>query len=204
MMVSPYLFGYLMEACRRFSDSRSLLFYFLAGPSILNANRHTYPPPSSHCSKRYNPSIPFEYSFVNEEFGRKFSAENQAGKLAGIFAVLAVFISCMGLLGLSMFMAERRTKEIGIRKVLGASVTNLWLMLSKEFIGLVLLACVIASPLAFWIMKSWLQNYEYRIHIGWWVFAGAGSLVILLALLTVSTQTIKAAGINPVKNLRAE
>lgn len=153
---------------------------------------------------KYNPSLPFEYSFVNEEFGRKFSAENQAGKLAGLFAVLAILISCMGLFGLSMFMAERRTKEIGIRKVLGASIANLWVLLSKEFLWLVGIACLIASPLAFWLMKGWLEHYEYRISISWWIFAVTGAVAVVLALLTVSTQTIRAAGVNPVKSLKAE
>lgn len=153
---------------------------------------------------KYNPSLPFEYSFVNEEFGQKFSAENQAGKLAGLFAVLAILISCMGLFGLSMFMAERRTKEIGIRKVLGASIANLWVLLSKEFLWLVGIACLIASPLAFWLMKGWLEHYEYRIGISWWVFAVTGAVAVVLALLTVSTQTIRAAGVNPVKSLKAE
>lgn len=153
---------------------------------------------------KYNPSLPFEYSFVNEEFGSKFSAENQAGKLAGLFAVLAIVISCMGLFGLSMFMAERRTKEIGIRKVLGASIANLWVLLSKEFLWLVGIACLIASPLAFWLMKGWLDHYEYRIGISWWIFAVTGAVAVVLALLTVSTQTIRAAGVNPVKSLKAE
>jgi putative ABC transport system permease protein len=153
---------------------------------------------------KYNPSFPFEYSFVDEEFGKKFTTENQVGKLAGIFAGLAIFISCLGLFGLAMFMAERRTKEIGIRKVLGASVGSLWVLLSKEFVWLVLLGCLIASPLAFWFMKDWLQKYDYRIEISWWVFAIAGMLAIVIALITVSTQAIKAAIANPVKSLRTE
>lgn len=153
---------------------------------------------------KYNPSLPFEYRFADEDFGKKFDAENQAGKLAGIFAVLAIVISCMGLFGLSMFMAERRTKEIGIRKVLGASLVNLWVLLSKEFIWLIGIACLIASPLAFWLMKGWLNRYEYRIGINWWIFAAAGLIATLLALLTVSAQTVKAANVNPVKSLKAE
>ena len=153
---------------------------------------------------KYNPSLPFEYSFVDEVFGKKFTTENQVGKLAGIFAGLAIFISCMGLFGLAMFMAERRTKEIGVRKVLGASVANLWMLLSKEFVWLVLIGCSIASPLAFWLMKDWLQKYDYRIDISWWVFAIAGLLAFAIALLTVSTQAIKAAIANPVKSLRTE
>jgi ABC-type antimicrobial peptide transport system permease subunit len=154
--------------------------------------------------EKYNPSLPFEYSFVDEEFSKKFTAENQVAKLAGIFAGLTILISCMGLFGLAMFMAERRTKEIGIRKVLGASVTDLWTLLSKEFVWLVFIACLIASPLAYWLMHGWLDNYEYRIDISWWVFAIASTVAIIIALLTVSTQAIKAAVSNPVKSLRTE
>ncbi|MDN5287894.1 MAG: transporter permease [Mucilaginibacter sp.] len=154
--------------------------------------------------ERYNPSLPFEYSFADEDFAKKFATENQVAKLAGIFAGLAIFISCLGLFGLAMFMAERRSKEISIRKVLGASVTNLWLLLSKEFVWLVLIACLIASPLAFWLMHGWLQNYEYRIAIHWWIFAIAGLLAVIVALITVSTQAIKAAVANPAKRLKAE
>ncbi|SFE51723.1 ABC-type antimicrobial peptide transport system, permease component [Chitinophaga sp. CF118] len=153
---------------------------------------------------KYNPSSPFEYNFVDDEFSKKFTIENQVGKLAGIFAGLAIFISCLGLFGLAMFMAESRTKEIGIRKVLGASVASIWALLSKEFVWLVLLACLFASPIAFWLMKDWLQKYEYRIDIGWWIFAVAGMLAIIIALLTVSMQAIKAAIANPVKSLRSE
>jgi len=153
---------------------------------------------------KYNPTFPFEYSFVDEEFGKKFTTENQVGRLAGIFAGLAIFISCLGLFGLAIFMAERRTKEIGIRKVLGASIINLWALLSKEFVLLVMLGCLIASPLAFLLTKNWLQKYEYRIDISWWVFIIAGLLALVIALLTVSTQAIKAAVANPVKSLRTE
>jgi len=154
--------------------------------------------------ERHNPSLPFEYSFVDEEFQKKFTTENQVAKLAGIFAGLAIFISCLGLFGLAAFMAERRIKEIGIRKVLGASVANLWALLSKEFVLLVLMACVIAAPLAFWLMKNWLQKYDYRIDISWFVFVIAGLVALVIALLTVSTQAIKAAISNPVKSLRTE
>jgi putative ABC transport system permease protein len=154
--------------------------------------------------EKYNPALPFEFRFVDEEFNKKFTTENQVGKLAGIFAGLAILISCMGLFGLAMFMAERRTKEIGIRKVLGASIANLWILLSREFVWLVIIACVIASPLAYWLMHSWLQKYDYRIDINWSVFAIAGFVAIAIELLTVSTQEIKAAISNPVKSLRTE
>jgi ABC-type antimicrobial peptide transport system permease subunit len=154
--------------------------------------------------EKYNPSLPFEYSFVDKEFGKKFTIENQVGKLAGILAGLAIFISCLGLFGLAIFMAERRTKEIGIRKVLGASAANIWGLLSKEFVWLVMLGSWIASPLAFWLMKSWLQKYEYRVDMNWWIFVGAGVLAVVIALITVSSQAIKAAVANPVKSLKTE
>lgn len=154
--------------------------------------------------EKYNPSLPFEYKFVDEEFQKKFTAEDQVAKLAGIFAGLAIFISCLGLFGLAAFMAERRIKEIGIRKVLGASIANLWILLSKEFVLLVLVAFMIASPLAFWLMKGWLEKYDYRIVISAWVFATAGILAVIIALFTVSFQAIKAAIANPVKSLRTE
>jgi putative ABC transport system permease protein len=154
--------------------------------------------------EKYNPSLPFEYRFVDEDFGNKFTNENRVGRLSGIFAVLAIFISCLGLFGLAAFMAERRVKEIGIRKVLGASVTNLWMLLSREFVLLVLLACVIASPLAFWLMDGWLQKYDYRINISAWIFILTGILAIVIALVTVSAQAIKAALANPVTSLRTE
>lgn len=155
-------------------------------------------------TEKYNPALPFEYQFADEEFATKFSIENQVGKLAGILAALAIFISCLGLFGLAAFMAERRTREIGIRKVLGASVANLWMLQSKEFVLLVILAGVIASPLAFWLMHDWLQKYDYRITIEGWVFALAGSVAVMIALFTVSTQAVKAALANPVKSLRTE
>ena len=154
--------------------------------------------------EKYNPALPFDYSFVDEDFQKKFTTENQVSKLAGIFAGLAIFISCLGLFGLAAFMAERRVKEIGIRKVLGASVANLWMLLSKEFVLLVSIAALIASPLAFWLMKDWLQKYDYRIDISVWVFVTAGVAALVIALMTVSSQAIKAAIANPVKSLRTE
>src|SRR4030095_10223289 len=154
--------------------------------------------------EKYNPAYPFNYSFVDEEFQKKFTTENQVAKLAGIFAGLAIFISCLGLFGLAAFMAERRIKEIGIRKVLGASVASIWVLLSKEFVLLVLFAAVIASPLAFWLMNDLLQKYDYRIDISVWVFVSAGIAALVIALVTVSAQAIRAAVANPVKSLRTE
>ncbi|MCF8243880.1 MAG: ABC transporter permease [Saprospiraceae bacterium] len=154
--------------------------------------------------KTHNPSYPFNYTFVDEFHSRKFASEELIGKLAGLFAGLAIFISCLGLFGLSAYMAERRTKEIGIRKVLGATTTNLWAMLSKEFVVLVLVSCFIAVPLAAYFLKDWLDKFEYRIGLNWWVFAIAGLAALAISLLTVSFQSIKAALANPVKSLRSE
>ena len=154
--------------------------------------------------KKYNPASPFEYKFIDEEYARKFSDEEQTGSLATIFSVLAVFISCLGLFGLASFVAEQRTKEIGIRKVLGASVFNLWNLMSKEFILLIGLSFIIATPIAYYFMHNWLQNYQYHTKIQWWFFAAAGAGTLLITLLTVSFQAIKAAIANPVKSLRME
>ncbi|MHA4807126.1 ABC transporter permease [Flavitalea flava] len=153
---------------------------------------------------KYNPSLPFEYHFADEDFDKKFTTEKQVGKLAGIFAGMAIFISSLGLFGLAMFMAERRNKEIGIRKVLGASIANLVMLLSKEFVLLVGVSCLIASPLAYWLMKGWLDKYDYRIDFSWSVFVLAGLGAVAIALVTVSSQAIKAAIANPVKSLRSE
>jgi putative ABC transport system permease protein len=153
---------------------------------------------------KFNPSHPFEYHFVDEEFDKKFTTENQVAKLAGIFACLAIFISCLGLFGLSIFMAERRSKEVTIRKILGATAANLWLLLSGDFMWLVAIACVIACPLSFWLMSDWLELYEYRIDIQWWVLPVAGIIALLIALATVSFQAIKATYINPSQSLRSE
>ncbi len=154
--------------------------------------------------KKYNPESPFDFSFVDQTYERKFSTEERIGDLTSLFAMLAVFISCLGLFGLASFVAEQRTKEIGIRKVLGASVANLWQLLSKEFVVLVIISCLIAIPIAYYLLHAWLQNYEYRADMSWWIFASAGTLVLLIALLTVSFQSIKAALANPVDSLRNE
>jgi ABC-type antimicrobial peptide transport system permease subunit len=154
--------------------------------------------------KRYTPGVPFSYKFVDEQFEGKFKVEERIGKLALYFAVLAIFISCLGLFGMASFVAEQRTKEIGIRKVLGASVGNVWRLLSSEFLGLVLISCIIATPIAWYYLKNWLINYDYRISIGWEAFAMAASVALIITLLTVSFQAIKAAIANPVKSLRSE
>lgn len=154
--------------------------------------------------KKYNPSGSFDYSFVNLEYGKKFSEVERIGKIASFFATLAILISCLGLFGMASFVAEQRTKEIGVRKVLGASVLNVWGLLSKEFIVLVFIAFIIASPVAYYYMHGWLQGYEYRTDLSWWIFAVAGLGAFALTLITVSFQAIKAALANPVKSLRSE
>jgi putative ABC transport system permease protein len=153
---------------------------------------------------RIVPSAFFDYKFVDEEYATKFSQEQRVGKLAGIFAVLAIFISCLGLFGLSSFVAERRTKEIGIRKVMGAGVSTIWQMLSKDFVLLVSLSCLIAVPCGYYLMNSWLQKYEYHAEISWWLLISTCIGAVAITILTVSYQSIKAAMMNPVKSLRSE
>ncbi len=154
--------------------------------------------------KTNNPGYPFEYKFLDEEFNKLFSTETLIGNLAGIFSVLAIFISCLGLFGLAAYTAERRRKEIGIRKVLGASAQGLAGLLSKEFLKLVALSCIIAFPVSWWAMQNWLQDYQYRTTIHWWIFAMAGISSLAIALITVSFQAIKAAIANPITSLRSE
>jgi putative ABC transport system permease protein len=154
--------------------------------------------------KKYNAGNPFEFKFVDEEYAKKFSNETRIGNLATFFTILAIFISCLGLFGLASFVTEQRTKEIGVRKVLGASVFNLWRLLSKEFVLLVTIALFISIPLAWYAMNSWLQDYQYRIEISWGIFAVAGLGALLITLLTVSFQAIKAALMKPVKSLKNE
>ncbi len=153
---------------------------------------------------KYNPAFPFMYQFVDEEYNHKFNLELLVGKLAGVFAGLAIFISCLGLFGLAAYVAEQRTKEIGVRKVLGASVAQVWLLLSRDFILLVVVSCLVASPIALYFLKNWLQKYDYRITIGPGVFVLSAAAAILITLITISFQAIKAAIANPVKSLRSE
>ena len=148
--------------------------------------------------------MPFSYQFLDEGFDEMYRAEQRVGKIALIFAVLAIFIACLGLFGLATFVAEQRTKEIGIRKILGASIQGIITLLSKDFLKLVIIAFAIAVPLAWYFMAKWLEDFAYRITIGWWVFAAAGLLAFVIALATISFQAIKAALTNPVKNLRTE
>jgi putative ABC transport system permease protein len=154
--------------------------------------------------KRNNPAFPVEFEFVDESFNNLFKSEMLIGKLSRVFAVLAIIISCLGLFGLAAYTAERRTKEIGIRKVLGASVPGITRLLSKDFIQLVGISTLVAFPLAWWAMHNWLQDFAYRINISWWVFVAAGVLALFIALFTISFQSIRAAVANPVKSLRTE
>jgi len=154
--------------------------------------------------RKHDPATVFEFHFVDTDFANKFEDEERIGKLATCFAVLAIFISCLGLFGLASFVAEQRTKEIGIRKVLGASVTNVWQLLSKQFVILVLISLVIALPVGWYLTSNWLENYKYRADLPWWIFASAGFGALVITLLTVSFQAVKAAVSNPVKSLRTE
>lgn len=154
--------------------------------------------------KKENPGYPFEYRFVDDQFNDMFSGEMLIGKLSGVFTALAIAISCLGLFGLAAFTAERRIKEIGIRKVLGASVFRISGTLSGEFLRLVFISCLISFPLAWWAMHNWLQNYAYHIDMSWWIFFIAGFMAILIALITISFQAIKAAIANPIKALRTD
>jgi ABC-type antimicrobial peptide transport system permease subunit len=154
--------------------------------------------------KKYNPDYPFEYHFVDEDYARKFEDTQRTSMLIGLFAGLTIFISCLGLFALSAYMVERRVKEIGVRKVLGASVVRITMLLSKEFLLLVVVSLLVASPIAWYVMQRWLDGYSYRIRLEWWIFVAAALVSLLVALLTISFQTIKAAVANPAKSLRTE
>ncbi len=177
------------------------------GRIAMRINTQNIPALISEVEKKWNSMSPgqlFSYSFLDADFNKIYNAEQRTGKLFITFAIFAIFIACLGLFGLVTYAAEQRIKEIGVRKVLGASVGEIVAMISKDFIKLVLIAFVIAFPVAWWIMNKWLQSFAYRINISWWVFALAGLLTIAIALITVSFQAIKAAIANPVKSLRTE
>jgi ABC-type antimicrobial peptide transport system permease subunit len=186
------------------------IFYISNGPGILNIRINPAVSASTALSnieavsKKYAPGDPFDYQFVDEAYAKKFGDEERIGKLASFFAVLAVFISCLGLFGMASFMAEQRFKEIGVRKVLGATVFNLWQLLSKDFVVLIIISLLIAIPISYYFMHQWLIGYPYRTEITWWIFAGTAIGTILITLFTVSFQSIKAALANPVKSLKAE
>lgn len=169
-----------------------------------NANTHDAIQKITKIFDTYNPAYPYIYQFVDDEYNHKFNLEMLVGKLAGIFAGLAIFISCLGLFGLAAYVAEQRTKEIGIRKVLGASIAQVWILLSRDFILLVMISCVIASPIALYFLQHWLQKYDYRITIGPGVFVLSAIMAFIITIITISFQAIKAALTNPVKSLRSE
>ena len=188
------------------------LFFYLYDYSHQNVILRLNPGASASASiasiaatfKKYAPAQPFEYFFADTEYGKKFGDEQRLGKLAGCFAVLAIFISCLGLFGMASFVAEQRTQEIGVRKVLGATVGNIWRLLSTEFVRLVCLSLLMAIPLSWYAMHQWLQNYHYRAALSWWIFAVVGAGALAITLLTVSYQAIKAALANPVRSLRSD
>jgi putative ABC transport system permease protein len=154
--------------------------------------------------KKTIPGVPFGYSFMDQDLQSLYAEENTLKKISNSFTVLAILISCLGLFGLAMFTAQQRIKEIGVRKVLGASVTGIVSMLSKDFLKLVFISIVVGSPIAWWLMDKWLQDFAYKIPISWWIFVLAGIVALVIALITVSFQAIKAAVANPVKSLRTE
>ena len=186
-----------------------LISFYSQGPAymIVDTKPGNYPQLISEIGmiwKKMMPTAPFEYSFLDEDVKKQYAEESTLKKISNSFTVLAILISCLGLFGLAMFTAQQRVKEIGIRKVLGASVTGMVSMLSKDFLKLVFIAIVIASPIAWWMMNKWLQDFAYKTNIGWWIFVLAGCIALLIALITVSFQAIKAALANPVKSLRTE
>ena len=182
------------------SDRQSYLLYKLS-PTVKTKDAITQ---LTSIFNKYSPAFPYDYSFVDETYAAKFKLETLIGKLSGLFAGLAIFISCLGLFGLAAYVAEQRKKEIGIRKVLGASVSQVWVLLSKDFILLVLISCVIAAPIAYYFLHGWLINYNYRINIGAGVFILSALVAIFITVITVSFQAIKAAIANPVESLRSE
>jgi putative ABC transport system permease protein len=154
--------------------------------------------------KKHLPDAVIDFKFADQEYSLKFAVEQRVAKLVTFFAVLAILISCLGLFALAAFTAERRTKEIGIRKVLGATITNIWLMISKEFVYLIVIALLIATPLTYYSLSNWLAKYQYHTTLSWWLFTISGLLALGLTVLTVSYQAVKAASLNPVKSLKSD
>jgi ABC-type antimicrobial peptide transport system permease subunit len=192
-----------------FAAADPTVFYLGNGGNLMyrlssNTNTHDAVAKLTAIFNKYNPAFPYTYRFVDDDYNRKFNLEVLIGKLSGIFAGLAIFISCLGLFGLAAYVAEQRTKEIGIRKVLGATVTQVWVLLSKDFIMLVVISCVLASPIAFYFLQNWLHKYDYHIKLGSGVFILSALAAILITLCTISFQAIKAALANPVNSLRSE
>jgi putative ABC transport system permease protein len=190
----------------------SQTFFYLRKGNLNNINIKINPNVSAHDAlqkiaaifKKYDPSTPFTYQFVDDDYAKNFQNEERIGKLSSCFAALAIFISCLGLFGMASFTAEQRIKEIGVRKVLGATVFNLWRLLSKDFVLLVVISLLISIPVSYYYMHQWLQGYQYRTEINWWVFALAAFGAMVVTLITVSYQSISAALANPVKSLKTE
>jgi putative ABC transport system permease protein len=150
------------------------------------------------------PNVPFDYTFLDDRFQKLYDAEQQESKLFTIFSCLAIFIACLGLFGLSAFTISQRVKEIGVRKVLGASVSQIVVVLSKDFMRLVIVSAIVALPVSWYLMHQWLLDFASRIDLSWWVFLGAGIIALVIAFATIGLQTVKAANVNPVKSLRSE
>ena len=200
LMVSPFSPAEPTQFFYAPSGANNVMIYRLS-PSITTQDAIAQ---MNGLFNKYNPSYPYKYVFADESYATKFNLEVLVGKLAGIFASLAIFISCLGLFGLAAYIAEQRTKEIGIRKVLGASVSEVWVLLCKDFIVLVFVSCLIASPLAYYFLQNWLMKYNYRIDIGAGVFVLAAVMALLITIVTISFQAIKAALANPVDSLHSE
>ncbi len=204
-VIKDYVYGDM------YKQSAPVIFYYIPQSSRLLYIRVKQKRDPEHAltkiaavMKKDNPAYPFEYKFVDDQFNEMFLSEMLISKLSRVFAALAIVISCLGLFGLAAYTAERRTKEIGVRKVLGASVQGITALLSKDFLKLVGVSCIVAFPVAWWMMHSWLQNYQYRIEISWWIFLIAATVALMIALVTVSFQAIKAAIANPATSLRSE
>jgi putative ABC transport system permease protein len=165
-------------------------------PTLVNSIQTIY--------KKYDQDTPFNYTFMDDAFNQQYKAEDRLAAIFSIFTVITILLAGMGLFGLAAFTIEQRTKEIGVRKILGASLSSISTLLSKDFLKLVLLAILIASPVAWWAMHNWLQSFAYRINIQWWMFASAALLAIIIAIIAVSYHALKAAIANPVKSLRSE
>jgi putative ABC transport system permease protein len=189
----------VLPAIMNLSDSRGTLAIRFQGGNILSLVHQVQSRWDAIAS-----GVPFAYTFMDNDFNNLYKTEQQTGQVFITFAVFAIAIACLGLFGLVTFAAEQRTKEIGIRKVLGANIGGIVALLSRDFVKLVLIASVIAFPVAWWAMNQWLQGFAYRVGISWWIFVVAGLSAIIIALLTVVTQTIRAALANPVRSLRSQ
>jgi putative ABC transport system permease protein len=174
---------------------------------IVSANSNNYSSLLGKMKTIWNrdlPGIPFEYLFMDEVVQKQYEAEVTLGNIINSFTLMAILISCLGLFGLASFSAEQRSKEIGIRKVLGASISGIVRLLSKDFLKLIIVSFIIATPIAWWAMNTWLRGFSYRVPISWWMFAIAGLIAVFIAMITVSSQAIKAAIVNPTKSLKTE